>query len=58
MVTLTQFSRPSEVGDVIVRSTFEGPIVKVRDLAVIRDDFEDENLLTRIDGRDAISFCV
>jgi len=58
VVTLAQFSRPSEVGDVIVRSTFEGPVVKVRDLAVIRDDFEDEDLITRIDGRNTISFLV
>jgi multidrug efflux pump subunit AcrB len=58
VVTLAQFERPIEVGDVIVRSTFEGPVIRVKDLAVIRDDFEDESLITRIDGKDAISFLV
>jgi len=58
VVTLAQFDRPAEVGDVIVRTTFEGPLIKVRDLAFIKDGFEDETLLTRIDGKDAISFLV
>jgi multidrug efflux pump subunit AcrB len=58
LVTLAQFRNPREVGDVIVRSTFEGPLIKVKDLAVINDDFEDERLLSRINGESAISFLV
>ena len=40
LVTLAQFKEPTEVGDVIVRSTFDGPTVKIKDLAVIKDEFE------------------
>jgi len=58
LVTLAQFRNPAEVGDVIVRSTFEGPLIKLRDLAVVKDDFEDERLLSRINGKPAISFLV
>jgi len=58
LVTLAQFRNPLEVGDVIVRSSFEGPLIKVKDLAIVRDDFEDEKLLSRINGRSAISFLV
>ncbi len=58
LVTLAQFVDPKEVGNVIVRSTFEGPLVKVSDLAVIKDDFEDERLLSRINGQESISFLV
>lgn len=58
LVTLAQFTDPREVGDVIVRSTFEGPLVRVRDLALIHDDFEDERLLSRINGESAISMLV
>ncbi len=58
LVTLAQFRNPQEVGDVIVRSTFEGPLIKLRDLAVVKDDFEDERLLSRINGNPAISFLV
>ncbi|MEE9464440.1 MAG: efflux RND transporter permease subunit, partial [Candidatus Neomarinimicrobiota bacterium] len=58
LVTLAQFKNPAEVGDVIVRSTFDGPVIKVKDLAVVLDDFEDLRLMSRIDGRAAISFNV
>ncbi|MFC2133756.1 efflux RND transporter permease subunit [Bacteroidota bacterium] len=58
LVTLAQFDDPKEVGNVIVRSSFDGPLVKVSDLAVIKDGFEDELLLSRINGETAISFLV
>ncbi|NIQ78808.1 MAG: hypothetical protein GTN93_12095, partial [Anaerolineae bacterium] len=35
LVTLAQFRDPFEVGDVIVRSSFEGPLIQLRDLALI-----------------------
>ena len=41
VVTLAQFREPEEVGDVIVRSTFDGPLVRVKDLAVITNEFEE-----------------
>ena len=56
VVTLAQFREPLEVGDVIVRSTFEGPLIRVKDLAIIRDDFEEEDLISRMNGETAISF--
>ncbi|MFC1561508.1 efflux RND transporter permease subunit [candidate division KSB1 bacterium] len=58
LVTLAQFRRPQEVGDVIVRSTFEGPLIKVRDLAIVNDSFEDDRVLSRMNGRPAISLLV
>ncbi len=43
LVTQARFStRALEVGDVIVRSGFDGPQIRVRDLSVITDDFEDD----------------
>ncbi|MFC1747878.1 efflux RND transporter permease subunit [Pseudomonadota bacterium] len=56
IVTLAQFRDPYDVGDVIVRTTFDGPSVKVRDLAVVDDAFEDERVLSRVNGEKAISF--
>ncbi len=58
LITLAQFRDPLEVGDVIVRSTFEGPLVRVNDLAVVKDDFEDEKIMSRLNGKAAISFLV
>jgi len=58
VVTLAQFRRPEEVGDVIVRSTFDGPLIRVKDLAVVNDNFEDEKIISWMDGKQAISFAV
>jgi len=58
VVTLAQFRDPFEVGDVIIRSTFEGLHVKVKDLAIIRDDFDDETVISRVNARSAMSLLV
>jgi multidrug efflux pump subunit AcrB len=56
IVTLAQFTDAQEVGDVIVRTTFSGPLIKVKDLAIIKDDFEEERVMSRVNGVSAISF--
>lgn len=58
LVTLAQFRDPLEVNEVTVRSSFDGPLIKVKDLAVVKDDFEDERVLSRMNGRPTISFPV
>ena len=56
IVTLAQFREPLEVRDVIVRKTFDGPPIRVKDLAFVSDDFEDEKVRSRLNGQAAISF--
>ncbi len=58
IVTLAQFRRPEEVGDVIVRSTFEGPRILIKDLATIRDGFEPEKTRFRMNGKSVIGFTI
>ena len=58
IVTLAQFKHPMNVADVIVRTTYDGPIVRIKDLATISDDFEDPSVLSRVNGVDDISFVV
>lgn len=58
VVTLAQFRNIKEVGDVIVRSTFDGPALKVKDLAVVIDGHEDETTISRLNGKAGISFAV
>ena len=58
IVTMAEFEDPMEVGDVIVRSSFDGPLVKISDLALVKDDFEEPTTLSRINGRPAISFLI
>ena len=55
IVTLAQFREPEEVGDVIVRTTFDGPSIKVSDLSIVKDDFEKEKVISRVNGQKAIS---
>ncbi|MBN1154364.1 efflux RND transporter permease subunit [candidate division KSB1 bacterium] len=58
IVTLAQFENPKEVADIIVRTSFNGPAIRLKDLARIKDDYEEESLLSRINGKPAISFLV
>jgi len=55
IVAMSQFKKPDDVGDVIVRSTLEGPLVKVKDLALIKDGYEDEKIISRINGKKVIA---
>lgn len=56
IVTLAQFRDPLEVKNVIVKTSYEGPLIKIEDLAIVRDGFEEEKILSRVNGQAAISF--
>jgi multidrug efflux pump subunit AcrB len=58
IVTLAQFTDPLEVGDVIIRSTADGAVLRVQDVAVVRDDFEPAKVRSRMNGSPAVSFLV
>ncbi len=54
VVTIGQFDDPLDVGDVIVRSTFAGTRVRIKDIAQIEDGFEDENVQVRVNKEKAV----
>ncbi len=58
VVTLSQFKNPLDVGEVIVRSTIDGGEIRVKDLALIKDSFEEEKLISHSLGQKAISFLI
>ncbi len=58
VVTLAQFHDPREVEEVVIQGTYEGPLVKVKDVATVTDDFEAATVTSRLKGRSAISFVV
>ncbi len=58
VVTLAQFESPDEVAGVVLRSEPGRAVVRVGDVAEIIDDFEDAKVLSRMNGRPAISFLV
>jgi multidrug efflux pump subunit AcrB len=56
VITLAEFESPMDVGDVVVRSTFGGPAVYVKDVAEIVDGFKEETERARVNGNSAITF--
>ncbi|MCP4138642.1 MAG: efflux RND transporter permease subunit, partial [bacterium] len=58
IVALAQFRDPAEVGEVIVRSNFEGYALKVKNLASIKDGFKKEDVVSRINGKKMITFSI
>ena len=58
LVTLAQFRDPQEVEDVIVRSSFDGPTIRISDLGDVRMTFEEPRIISRINGIPAIAFSV
>jgi multidrug efflux pump subunit AcrB len=58
VVTLAKFRDPMEVGEVILKTFSNGSVIKVKDVSLILDDFEEETLITKINGVTTISFNV
>ena len=58
IVTLAQFETPQEVEDVIIDVTTDGTLVRVSDIAIVKDAFEPEKVRSRMNGESAISFLV
>jgi len=58
LVTLAQFEDPEDVKDVVVRSTFNGPLILVKDIAIVERGFEEPNVIARMNGEPAITFTV
>ena len=58
IITLSKFSTVSEVAKVIIRSTVDGSVVYLGDVADIIDDFVEELSKTRVNGAAAITFTV
>ncbi len=54
IVTIGQFDDPMNVGDVIVRSTFTGTRVRIRDIAKVEDGFEEENIQVWVNKEKAV----
>ena len=53
-----EFTRPADIGRVIVRSTPDGRLVRVSDVAGVRDTFEKEHTRSRLDGQPVVSLSI
>lgn len=58
IVTLAEFASPQELNEVIVRTGFSGPAVRMKDVSIIKDDFEEAQQFARMNGKKTISFVI
>ena len=56
--TLGEFETPEEIGEVIVRANDLGNWIRVKDVARVRDTFEDDEQIERTRGKPAITLTV
>jgi multidrug efflux pump subunit AcrB len=58
IVTFAEYNDPMEVKDVIIRSTFTGNRLRISDVAVVKDGFEERNIIARSNGNRSIAVIV
>ncbi len=51
IVVLAKFNQAESVGEVIVKSTFQGPIVRLKDIAQIESGNVEEKSIIRVNGK-------
>jgi multidrug efflux pump subunit AcrB len=58
VLAIGQFENPADVQQVIVRSGFDRPDIRVQDIAVVKDSFEEETSRVLVNGRKGVVFTV
>ena len=58
IVTIGQFQHPLDVKDVIVRSSYEGKRILIKDIAKVKDSFRDPDILVRVNKQSGIIFSI
>jgi multidrug efflux pump subunit AcrB len=53
IIILAEFKNPQEVGDVILSKIFDGPILRLKDIATLEDGYEKSTSITHINGHRA-----
>ncbi len=56
--TIGELNTPEEIGNVLIRANDVGNWVRVRDVATVRDSFEEENLINKTMGKKSITLTV
>jgi len=58
VIAVEEFRNPDQVARVIIRSNFAGNALRVKDVADVKEGYEEKTLLARSNGRSSISLCV
>lgn len=58
ILTLSQFESIDDIRNVIVRSEFGGGLVRIKDIGIVEENFEDEKMRTIFDGKMGIMLVI
>ncbi|MBI59655.1 acriflavin resistance protein [bacterium] len=58
LFTNAEMKTKKAVENLILRSTFSGELIRLKDVATIKAGFEDESVITHVNGKKAIGFLV
>lgn len=58
ILTLSQFDSIEDIKNVIVRSEFGGGLIRVKDLGIVRESYEDEKMRTIFNGKSGIMLVI
>jgi multidrug efflux pump subunit AcrB len=58
IVVLADYQQSSDIGDVVLKSTFDGPIVKLNDVATIEESSAKEETIVRVNGNSGFTIRV
>ncbi|MFH1645443.1 MAG: efflux RND transporter permease subunit, partial [Candidatus Omnitrophota bacterium] len=56
--TSAEFYTPEEIEEVVIRANDAGNILMVKDIAVVKNSFEDADIINKADGKKAITLIV
>lgn len=51
IVVLAKYQQSDAIGDVVLKSTFDGPILRLKDIATIQESSEKEETIVRVNGK-------
>lgn len=58
IVTFSEYEEPLEVRDVIIRSAFTGEGVRIKDVAIVSEGFDEHDIIARSNGNQGIAVVV
>ena len=58
IITVSEFENPEDIGNIVIRSTTSGRFIYVKDVAVIKDDFEKPEKILRFNGHRGASLLI
>jgi len=56
--TIGELDAVDQLNYIILKSSDNGSVVRIKDVAEIRDDYEESNILTRLDGKNSVNLYV